>query len=127
MEELLNNIMSILNQSRPTLEEIPKSLRLTQVANRIKRFSSETYNQLLRAQNQGIDLVWNHPQLTPQEIIDALGEDAVKIFQYHGALTEYIVALATAEGITPDIKLPTNAVTIEGNTITVTEDPYVLQ
>lgn len=115
--------MSFLSQNQITNPS--KAVKLEQQTNFIKNISKRAYEDLVRTQKMGIDMLWNHPELTPQEIIDALGEDAIKIFQYHGALTEYVVALATAEGITPDIKLPTNAFTIENGVITVLDTPYV--
>lgn len=105
----------------------PRVAQIKQQALNIRRLSRESYETITRIQQRGIDALWNHPELTPQEIIDGLGADAIKVFQYHGALTNYLVTLAQTEGITPDIKLPTNAFTIdmENGTITVTEDPYV--
>ena len=103
----------------------PKSEKLEKHAKSIKSLSKRSYDEIVNTQKRGIEMLWHHPELTPQEIIDALGEDAVKIFQYHGALTEYVVALATSEGITPDIKLPPNAFTVENGVITVLDTPYV--
>ena len=108
-------------------QEPTKEMKLKMLVRNIKEMSMNSYKTITEIQKRGINILWNNHEHTPQEIIDALGDDALKVFQYHGALTEYLVTLATAEGIQPDIKLPTNAFTIDPVTgkITVTEDPYV--
>ena len=116
--------MSILvNQPRP---EPTKAMILAQTANRIKNNVPSVYQTLTNLQKQGIDSVWNHPKLTPQEIVDALGANAVKIFQYHGKLTALIEEIAQAEGVEPDVKYPKNAFTVNPTTgkITITDQPY---
>jgi hypothetical protein len=117
--------MSILTPQTPT--EPSKEAKLNMVVNRIKNISANSYNEMLNTQKRGIDILWNNHEFSPQEIIDALGENAIKVFQYHGALTEYLISLAESEGIEPDVKYPKNAFTIDPKTgkITVTEDPYV--
>ena len=117
--------MSLLTPPPPTPPS--KEILLNRQVESIKNLSVESYNIFTRIQKRGIDMVWNHPTLTPQEIIDAMGDEAIKVFQYHGALTNYLVSLAQAEGIAPNIKLPNNAFVIDqqAGTITVTEDPYV--
>jgi two-component sensor histidine kinase len=116
--------MSILinqPQAEPT-----KELLLTQLASRIKNNVPSIYQTLTNLQKQGIDSVWSHQTFTPQEIVDALGADAVKIFQYHGKLTSLIEEIASAENITPDIKYPKNAFTVDPTTgkITISGQPY---
>ena len=105
---------------------LPKSVIVERAVNRIQSVSKETFNQLVRTQREGVNLVWNHPKLTPQEIIDGLGVNAIKVFQFHGGLTEYIATIAAIDGVDVDLKYPTNAFTIDPNTgkITVTNDPY---
>lgn len=111
-----------LSAAPPTKEE-----KLERLVLNIKQLSRDAYKTVSEVQKRGINMVWNHPSLTPQEIVDALGADAIKVFQYHGALTDYIVALSQAEGIQPDINLPSKAFVIDPQTgkITITEDPYV--
>lgn len=115
--------MSLLN-SKPT-SSLTKAQKLTNAKNRILSFSVDNFNNLIKAQNDGIRLVWNNPELTPQEIIDKLGSDAIKIFQYHGALTELITQIAAVDGvdISSRLKYPTNAFTIDPQTGTITVDP----
>lgn len=116
--------MSILN--RQETYEPTKAQKIKQIASRIRGMSQESYKTLSGIQKRGIDVVWNNPQgFTPAEVVGALGSDAAAIFQYHGALTNYIVSLAETEGIEPDIKLPTHAFTVnEDGTVTVKDAPY---
>lgn len=118
--------MSLL-LSPPLSSLLPsKEVNLNNTLNTIKTTSALSYRQLCEIQKRGIDLVWNNSDLTPQEILDGLGSDASKIFQYHGALTDYIVSLASIENIQPDIKLPTNAFELNPDgTVTVLDTPYV--
>lgn len=93
-------------------------------ASHIKRLAILEYKKLLDIQTNGIKLIWNDPRFSPQEIVDALGADAVKIFQVHGILTDAINQIAAVDGISPEIALPTNAFEVVGNNIVVSEDPY---
>jgi hypothetical protein len=117
----MNSILT--DQQRP---EPTRDMKLKNRAFEVKNIARNAYETISRIQKRGVDIVWNDSDFTPQEIINELGADALKIFQYHGALTTYLVTLAQAEGMTPDIKLPTNAFVIDPQTgsITVTEDPY---
>lgn len=115
--------MSILspsnNKQPPTREQI-----LSYKVNRIKDFSNKSFQQISEIQKEGIKLLWSDGMFTPQEIIDALGADALKIFQMHGTLTNAIVDIATVDGIAPDIALPTNSFSVVEGSIVVSEDPY---
>lgn len=90
----------------------------------IKTITARAYEQLIKIQNEGIETFWKDGRLTPQEIATAMGEDAVKAFQFHGFLTDCIVNIATADGIEPEIKLPTNAFEIVDGNIIVSPHPY---
>lgn len=106
---------------------IDKERAITRTVNQINNIALETFNSLVESQRRGIESVWSNKYLTPQEVIDALGENAIKIFQFHGALTDLITTIADADGIVVDLKSPSNAFTIDpvSGSITVTEDPYV--
>lgn len=93
-------------------------------ASHIKRLAILEYKKLLDIQTNGIKLIWNDPRFSPQEIVDALGADAVKIFQVHGILTDAINQIAAVDGISPEIALPTNAFEVVDGSIVVSEDPY---
>lgn len=109
-----------LSPPQPSREE-----KLQTICKRICSLSYDGYRELLNVQKDGIRALWNHPEFTPQEIVDALGDKAVKIFNYHGKITTMICEIAAVEDITPDILLPPNAFTVEGNVITITEEPYI--
>lgn len=98
-----------------------------QVNNQIINMGQRHYNQLCRMQKEGIDSMWYNPNLTPQEVADAVGTNGGVLIMAHGALTQAIMTAATAAGIQPDIKLPPNAFTVNPDgTVTVSDDPYVV-
>ncbi len=118
--------MAILqdNTITPT-PSIPQDVKLKRVVNRIKNVSIETFNSLIQTQRNGIDLLWHDEELTPQQIIDELGDDALKIFSFHGKLTALILDLASIDNVDVGLKLPTNAFSINQlGKITVSSDPY---
>ncbi len=119
--------MSLLgNNPLPQPVEIPKEVRLQNTTRRIKEMSKNCYANLVKTQRDGIDLMWNHQHLTPQEIIDELGVDVFKIFHFHAKLTQFISELAQFDGSTVELKYPTNSFTMDFNagTVTVTNQPY---
>lgn len=118
--------MSILIQPTPTAPSKENKLKLHTL--RIKEMAHESYKNISQIQRRGIDMVWNNLEFTPQEVINTLGTDAINIFKYHGELTQYVIGLAQSEGITPDIKLPTNKFIVDevNKTITVTDEPYTV-
>lgn len=118
--------MAILKNSTISTPQPPaKEILLRQKANRIMNITAETFNNIIHVQRQGIVQLWEDTNLTPQEIIDELGPNAIKIFQFHGALTQFIQTLAQIDEVTVELKQPTNAFTLSGGVITVTEDPYI--
>lgn len=85
----------------------------------------EGYRRLCQIQKQGINHIWHHPRLTPQQAIDSLGDEAARIFQAHGALTQVIAVVAALDGVEPDILLPTDEFTVnQDGTVTVGKGPY---
>lgn len=120
--------MPILTATPITTPHIPTTEQIVeQISKRIVNMTKQTFDELVRTQRIGIQMVWENSKASPQEIIDGLGEDAIKIFQFHGALSDFIVAVAQTEGFTPQLKTPTNAFTVDADsgTITVTDQPYV--
>lgn len=107
-------------------QEPTKDVILALQVNNIKSSAVNTYQILTNLQKQGISYIWNHLTLSPQEIVDSLGDDAVKIFQYHGKLTSLIEEIAISEGLVPDVRYPTNSFTIDSTTgkITISDQPY---
>ena len=109
--------MSLLNQE---LQQVPtKEQRLQDIVNRVKRLSASTYRDLVRTQQDGIDAVWYNRDFTPQEIIDALGDDAVKVFAFHGKLTDLLVDISAADGVDFVPAFTTAPFTVSGSVITV--------
>ena len=115
--------MSILTQ-QPT--QITNDQKLAMITNRIKSISARTYSDLVKVQKDGIESVWHNPQFTPQQIIDSLGDDAIKIFNFHGRLTDYLVDVSAVDNVSYTPALPTNSFVFnEDGSITVTDQPYV--
>jgi hypothetical protein len=116
--------MSILNSNTTAQVILTDEQILNSLAVEIKNFSKKSYDIILDIQNKGINSLWKRGRFTPQQIIDALGPDALKIFQMHGILTEAINQIAAIDGISPAIALPTNAFEVVDGSIVVSEDPY---
>jgi superfamily II helicase len=98
--------MSILgNNTLPPAPQAPdKDQMLKQVSNRIFNLAKQTFNNCVEAQREGINLVFEHPHLEPQEILDHLDDKALKVFQYHGGLTDFIAQIAQNDGATVELK-----------------------
>lgn len=115
--------MSLLKKPNPSLT---KDQKLQLVVAHIANLSRTTFETLIKTQNQGIDMLWHNREFTPQEIINALDENAVKIFQFHGGLTNLVESIAQTDKLEVNIKLPTNNFSVEKNgKITILDEPYV--
>lgn len=117
--------MSLLNSEiriQPSKEAIVQN-----TVNAITHSPAKTFRDLVKIQNMGISMVWNNPNATPQEIIDGLGDNAIKVFQFHGALTNFLINISQIDGIDYTPALPSNAFTVNlsAGTITVLEQPYI--
>lgn len=120
--------MSILipeTNNQPAIPTVEQTVNRVNI--KMLRQAADTFQYLSDIQKDGINTLWNNPRATPQQIIDGLGDKALKLFQFHGALTDLLVGMSVADGISYTPSFPTNAFTIDPNTgkITVTEDPYV--
>lgn len=118
--------MTILTDSTlPSPPQPPsKEMMLSNTVKRIENISRETFNRLIEVQRRGVDIVWSNPRLEPQEIFDAMGDNAAKVVQYWSALTTFITDLAAVEGVNVELKYPTNAFTLSGTNVIVSDDPY---
>ena len=91
----------------------------------IQSLCDSSYFYLCNTQKQGINMVWNNPSLTPQQVCDGLGNQAAKVFQFHSILTDTIVQIADTAGVQPDILTPTFNFTVNSDgTVTVLSTPY---
>ena len=120
--------MSILTDKPlpPAPQPPSKEMVLKNTINRISNISRETFNSIVEAQRRGVNIVWSNPHVSAQEVFDALGDSAPKVVQYWEALTTFIVELAAVEGINVELKYPTNAFTLSGTKVIVSEDPYTV-
>lgn len=120
MTTLLNDNPIPQSQASPSISQLTE-----EVIENIKYTSREIFDELVKVQRKGIELVWNHPVLTPQQVVDGLGSDAIKVFQFHGGLTDYIKSVAAADGVNVELKYPTNSFTVDQNgNITISSEPY---
>jgi hypothetical protein len=115
--------MSLIKQPITPTAPTKEQLLAGKIRN-IKTITAKAYEELVKIQQEGIEVFWKDRRLTPQEIATAMGEDAVKVFQFHGFLTDCIKSIATADGIEPEIKLPTNAFEVVDGNIIVSPHPY---
>jgi hypothetical protein len=96
----------------------------------ILSLSRRTFSEMVDTQRSGIDLLWNGQasglhSLTPQQVCDALGTDAGRVFAFHGRLTECLLDQAAVDGATVALKYPTHNFTVnENGTVTIGTGPY---
>jgi superfamily II helicase len=114
--------MSILdNNTLPPAPPTPnKEQMLKQVSNRIFNLAKETFNKCVEAQRDGVKLVFEHPHLEPQEILDYLDDNALKVFQYHGGLTDFITQIAQNDGAIVELKSIPQSYTVNLSAGTIT-------
>jgi hypothetical protein len=118
--------MSILTATTSLSVTPPSREKILEIiAKRITEFSLKSFTELVKIQKDGNDMVWNNRGFKPQEIIDALGDNAIKIYNYHGALTQYLVTISALDGVEYTPALPSYAYTITDGKFTVLDTPYV--
>lgn len=81
--------MSILEGKGPINEVTPA----TRTAAQIKMNARATYQQLLQAYSNGINIFWRNTSATPSAISAALGTDAKEVFELHGMIGELIAKI----------------------------------
>lgn len=52
--------------------------------------TNKTFDRMVKAYNHGVAIFWQNPRATPQEIADALGDQAGEMFNLHYDLGELI-------------------------------------
>lgn len=114
--------MTILgNNTLPQAPPTPsKEQMLKRVSNQILTLAKQTFNQCVEAQRDGVKLVFEHPHLEPQEILDHLEDKALKVFQYHGGLTEFVAQIAQNDGAVVELKSIPQSYTVNLSAGTIT-------
>ena len=87
---------------------LPKPQAIAALRQRIDLIGQKVYRELCANQKATMAEIWDNPSLTPQEAVDVFGKDAAAMFKTHGDMTRFIISVATAAKITPDISLPTH-------------------
>lgn len=113
------NLLPIINPINNEPITPSKDVSLKKVVRDIKHITENCYRDLVEVQNEGINALWEDKNLSPQEIIDGLGDDAIKIFQFHGKLTDFIIELSEIDGVEYNPALPTKPFTVADGKITV--------
>lgn len=79
--------MGIFDNSLTTEEEAEI------VAGSLVKITKNTFDKIKVSYTQGVQMFWNNPKATPQEIADALGQDASEVFSLHYKLGELIASV----------------------------------
>jgi hypothetical protein len=120
MSNILEN-NTIPEPFQPTKEQL-----LNRAVNQLSQMARETFNQMVRTQRRGIEIVWENPNLTAQEILSQFGENGQKLVSFHAKLTQLIYEASVMDGVQVELKFPTNAMEFDNGVVTVTDDPYVI-
>lgn len=106
--------MGILDNNNIT-PQIPNAEK---VATRLKHQARATFNQMVKAFNDGSKTFWQNDKASPSEISAALGSDAKEIFELHGKLGELIASIKP-ESITEGSSVVGSFVINEDGTVTI--------
>lgn len=111
--------------ARPTREQ-----RAAEAATQIKQSAVSSTRAFVDAINSAFDLVWNNPYgLTPGEVAEALGADALAVFSRHAATAQFLISQASSlanviktvpEGYAISYEMAEDGVTPTGR-VTITE------
>lgn len=114
--------MSLLTGNANTV-----AAKQARVRARIEAHIARLWADLQIRQQDGMDDFWNNPDgLTPQQVADAFGTDAKKLFDFNAALVNFLVAQGMADGVAPTIRLPKFEYTVNPDgTVTIGAGPYV--
>jgi hypothetical protein len=109
--------MAIINPqpqapSLPPVEELAKAVR-AEVSNSINGL----FGDMLKVYNSCMSLVWQHPTLSPQQVLDAYGSDAAELFRLAATLKGAVNAAVA--GTIPDNDTPKPFTINEDGTVTV--------
>ena len=84
----------------PRSQEEQKVRAKGNVAQLVSNSTINTLRSLADVQREGIKVVWNHPILSPQEVVDELGPNGLEAFREHGSLTNLVIERAAMQGVT---------------------------
>lgn len=90
------------------------------VSSQIARDVEHVHQFLIARYNHIMKTFWKHPRLTPQQVSDSLGTEAVELFLLGGKLTEMIISI-TPESAS-ELEVPLYPYTInEDGSVTIPE------
>ena len=85
--------MSIFNNANLTPAQL--------AAQQIIQIAKQQYQQLSRSGLQGYNLIWNNRNADPEDVVAALGTNALAVFQLAQLNMETVVTAAELGGVTP--------------------------
>jgi hypothetical protein len=95
-------------------------------ANRLVNITKQTYQQMVRAFNQGAEVFWqNGMGASPSEIAAELGADAKEVFELHYKLGQ-LIATVKPEAIAEGASLVGNFTMNEDGTVTIDQQDVVI-
>lgn len=65
----------------------------TEISKRLKTQAKNVYNTMVGMFIRTSKMFWNNPNATPEEIAEALGTDAKKLFELHYKLGQFIAEI----------------------------------
>ena len=84
---------AITKLAEPQDPQDTRRKRIDESAAAVKQVGSQGVINWIQSLNQGMELVWNNPRgLSPQEVVDGLGTDAVGIFTRHAQAAQFLVS-----------------------------------
>lgn len=76
--------MSILNN------ETTQEQKIDNLKTDITKKSNRLYQKIKREHEKIFNMIWNNPTVSPQEILDSYGEDAIDLFTYSSSLQDLL-------------------------------------
>lgn len=87
-------------------------------ADRLKGITVSTFQQMVMAFNMGSQLFWRNNEASPQQIADALGNNAAEVFELHYKLGQ-LISSVKPEAIAEGAGLVGNFTMNEDGTVTI--------
>tara|TARA_Y100000385_G_scaffold60759_1_gene59241 strand:+ start:1508 stop:1837 length:330 start_codon:yes stop_codon:yes gene_type:complete len=91
------------------------------IAGSLVKITKNTFDKIKVSYSQGVQMFWNNPKATPQEIADALGPDSSEVFSLHYKLGE-LIASVDPSFLEERVQLIGNFVQNEDGTVTIVEE-----
>ncbi len=84
------SLFESLEKLPPTYQQL-KALQASNIKFNLVSDAQAILSTLEQRYKMSLDRVWNNKYLTPQEVVDQLGNDAIQIFQGSALLQQFLV------------------------------------